>query len=105
MRTPSTVARILAIGALAAVGTVVPLSVAGATTYPSGGTPPEVSPEQTAKTAKPANPSSTVVAGKTAARTTLPFTGTDAVELSAIAGASVGIGLVMVRRSRRRASA
>ncbi len=102
MRTPSTVARILAIGALAAVGTVVPLSVAGATTYPSGGTPPEVSPEQIAK---PANPSSTAVAGKTAARTTLPFTGTDAVELSAIAGASVGIGLVMVRRSRRRASA
>ena len=102
MRTPSTVARILAIGALAAVGTVVPLSVAGATTYPSGGTPPEVSPEQIAK---PASPSSTAVAGKTAARTTLPFTGTDVVELSAIAGASVGIGLVMVRRSRRRASA
>ena len=102
MRTPSTVTRILAVGALAAVGTVVPLGIAGAATYPSGGTPPEVSPEQIAK---PASSNSTAVAGKTAARKTLPFTGTDVVELSAIAGASAGIGLVMVRRSRRRASA
>ena len=102
MRTPSTVARIIAVGALAALGTIIPLGIAGATTYPSGGTPPEVSPEQITK---PASPNSTAVAGKTAARTTLPFTGTDAVELSAIAGASVGIGFVMVRRSRRRAAA
>ena len=102
MRTPSTVARILAVGALAAVGTIFPLGMAGAAPYPAGGTPPEVSPEQISK---PAGPSSTAVAGKTAARTTLPFTGTDAVELSAIAGVSAGIGLVMVRRSRRRASA
>ncbi|MEO6469592.1 MAG: hypothetical protein ABIP21_10870 [Acidimicrobiia bacterium] len=101
MRTPSTVARILAVGAVAAVGTVVPLSVAGATTYPSGGTPPEVIP---AEIGNPASGSSTTVAGKTAARATLPFTGTDAVELSAIAGASAGIGIVMVRRSRRRAA-
>ncbi len=108
MRTPSTVARIMAVGAVAAVGTIVPLGIAGAATYPAGGTPPEVSPNQISKPTNPANlanPASTVVAGKTAARSTLPFTGTDAVQLSAIAGASVGIGLVMVRRSRRHASA
>ncbi len=99
MRTPSTVARIMAVGAVAAVGTIVPLGIAGAATYPAGGTPPEVSPNQIS------NAASTAVAGKTAARSTLPFTGTDAVELTAIAGASVGIGLVMVRRSRRHASA
>lgn len=102
MRTHSTVARIMAVGAVAAVGTIIPLGIAGATTYPAGGTPPEVSPNQISN---PANPASTAVAGKTAARSTLPFTGTDAVELSAIAGASVGIGLVLVRRSRRHASA
>ena len=102
MRTPSTVARILAVGALAAVGTIIPLGIAGAATYPAGGTPPDVSPNQISK---PTNSASTAVAGKTAARSTLPFTGTDAVELSAIAGASVGIGLVLVRRSRRHTSA
>lgn len=102
MRTPSTVARIMAVGAVAAVGTIIPLGIAGAATYPAGGTPPEVSPNQISN---PTNPIPTAVAGKTAARSTLPFTGTDAVELSAIAGASVGIGLVMVRRSRRHASA
>ena len=102
MRTPSTVARIMAIGAIAAVGTIVPLGIAGATTYPAGGTPPDVGPNQISN---PVNGSSTAVAGKTATRSTLPFTGTDAVELAAIAGASVGIGLVMVRRSRRHASA
>ena len=102
MRTPSTVARIMAISAIAAVGMVIPLGIAGATTYPSGGTPPDVGPNQSSN---PPARTSTAVAGKTAARSTLPFTGTDAIELSAIAGASVGIGLVMVRRSRRHASA
>ena len=106
MRTPSTVARIMAVGAVAAVGTIIPLGIAGAATYPAGGTPPEVSPNQISnQISNPTNPVPTAVAGKTAARSTLPFTGTDAVELSAIAGASVGIGLVMVRRSRRHASA
>ena len=102
MRTPSRLARIMAVGAIATVGTLVPLGIAGAAPYPAGGTPPEVSPEQVSK---PAAGPSIAVAGKTAQRSTLPFTGTDAVELSAIAGASVGIGLVMVRRSRRHASA
>ena len=102
MRTPSTVARIMAVGAIAAVGTIVPIGIAGAATYPAGGTPPDVSPNQSSN---PATGTPTAVAGKTAARSTLPFTGTDAVELTAIAGASVGIGLVMVRRSRRHASA
>ena len=102
MRTPSTVARIMAVGALAAVGTIIPLGIAGAATYPAGGTPPEVSPNQISNQPGPAP---TAVAGRTAARSTLPFTGTDAVELSAIAGASVGIGLVLVRRSRRHTSA
>ncbi len=102
MRTPFTVARIMAIGAIAAVGSIVPLGIASAATYPAGGVPPEVSPNLIAN---PAHGSSTAVAGKTATRSTLPFTGTDAVELTAIAGATVGIGLVMVRRSRRHASA
>lgn len=102
MRTPSTVARIMAIGAIGAVGTIIPLGIAGAATYPAGGTPPDISPNQISN---PAAQTSTAVAGKTAVRSTLPFTGTDAVELTAIAGASVGIGLVMVRRSRRHASA
>ena len=91
MRTPTTVVRIAAVGALAALGAIVPISVASAADYPAGGTPPEVNPARTP----------TIVAGKAAARTTLPFTGTDVVELTAIAGISAGVGLVMVRRSRR----
>lgn len=98
MRTPSTALRLVAIGALVGAGAVVPLGVAGAADYPSGGTPPEVSPNQVS------NPGP-AVAAKTAARSTLPFTGSDAVELTAIAGASAGIGLVLVRRSRRNATA
>lgn len=92
MRTPKSIARIVAISAVSAIGAIVPIGVAAAADYPAGGTPPEVSP---------ASKTPTVVAGKTVARATLPFTGTDVVELSAIAGVSVGVGLVMVRRSRR----
>ncbi|MEP6622876.1 MAG: hypothetical protein ABJC79_00390 [Acidimicrobiia bacterium] len=98
MRTPSTIARISSAAAVVALGVVIPMGVANAAgTYPSGGTPPEVSPTGAA------NP--TVVAGKDQARSTLPFTGTDVVELTAIAGASAGIGFVMVRRSRRASTA
>lgn len=95
MRTPTTVARITGAAAAAAIGIMIPISAAGAATYPSGGTPPEVNPNQT----------STAVAGKTVARSTLPLTGTDVVELTAIAGVSAGIGLVIVRRSRRTSTA
>lgn len=97
MRTPKNVVRVVAIGAVSAIGAIVPISVAAAADYPAGGTPPEVSPAS--KT--PTSQTPTVVAGRTATRSTLPFTGTDVVELSAIAGVSVGLGLVMVRRSRR----
>ena len=95
MRTLTTVVRIAAVGGVAALGAIVPISVAGAANYPAGGTPPDVSPAKTP----------TVVAGKTVARTTLPFTGTDVVEITAIAGISAGVGLVMVRRSRRASTA
>jgi|GEM_PF-1684978 hypothetical protein len=98
MRTPTTVARITGVAAVAALGIMIPISAAGAAPYPAGGTPPEVSPN-TASTAVAGT--TTAVAGKTVARSTLPFTGTDVVELTAIAGVSAGIGLVMVRRSRR----
>jgi len=95
MRTPSTVARVTGAAAVVALGVVIPMGVAAAGPYPTGGTPPEVSPTNVP----------TVVAGKQTARTTLPFTGTDIVELTAIAGASAGIGFVMVRRSRRASTA
>ena len=87
MRTPTTVARIMAVGAIATVGTLVPLGIAGAAPYPVGGTPPEVSPEQVSR---PAADPSIAVAGKTAQRSTLPFTGTDTVELSKYAVAIHG---------------
>ena len=95
MRTPSTVARVTGAAAVVALGVVLPMGVAAAADYPSGGPPPEVSPTNVP----------TAVGGKEAARTTLPFTGTDIVELTAIAGASAGIGFVMVRRSRRASTA
>ncbi len=98
MRTPSIDTRIRGAAAVVALGVVIPVGMAHATTYPSGGTPPEVSP--TGEGQQP-----TVVAGKQQTRSTLPFTGTDAVELTAIAGASAGIGFVMVRRSRRASTA
>jgi hypothetical protein len=96
MRRPSTIARVAGVAAIAAAGLVVPITAAGATTYPGGGNPPEVSPNSNVPT---------VVAAKQAARSTLPFTGTDIVELTAIAGVSAGVGLVMVRRSRRASTA
>ena len=98
MRTPSTIARIGGAAAVVALGVVIPMGVANAATYPSGGNPPEVSPTGVAQ-------QPTVVAGKQQARSTLPFTGTDVAELTAIAGASAGIGFVMVRRSRRASTA
>ena len=95
MRIPTTIGRLIGIATIATVGCLIPLSSAGAAAYPVGGNAPEVSP----------NNASTVVAGKQTTRSTLPFTGTDIVELTAIAGVSAGVGLVMVRRSRRSATA
>jgi hypothetical protein len=97
MRTRDTIARVAGVAAVTALAVVIPVGVAAAADYPTGGTPPEVSP---ATQVPP-----TEVAAKEAARTTLPFTGTDIVELTAIAGASAGIGFVMVRRSRRASTA
>jgi hypothetical protein len=99
MRTPSTIARIGGAAAVVALGVVIPMGVAHAAgDYPSGGNPPTVSPTGVGQ-------QPTAVAGKQQARSTLPFTGTDVVELTAIAGASAGIGFVMVRRSRRASTA
>ncbi len=95
MRTPTTIGRLIGIATLATAGCLVPLASAGAASYPNGGNAPQVSP----------NNAATVVAGKQTTRSTLPFTGTDIVELTAIAGVSAGVGLVMVRRSRRSTTA
>ena len=95
MRTPSTVARVTGAATVMALGILVPVGVATAADYPTGGPPPEVSPTQ----------APTVAAEKAAAPATLPLTGTDIVEITALAGASAGIGFVMVRRSRRASTA
>ena len=88
----SRIVRIAAASAVGAVGALVPLSVAGA--YPVPPNPPSVNPNNTTKTPE--------VQANTASRpATLPFTGTDVVELVAIGGVSVGVGTVLVRRSRR----
>jgi len=87
----SRIVRIAAISAVGALGALLPLGVAGA--YPNP-TPPDVAPaDQTKPTAVEANQASRP--------STLPFTGTDVAELVAIGGASVGVGAVLVRRSRR----
>jgi hypothetical protein len=94
MSTTSRIVRIAAVSAVGALGALLPLSVAGAAgDYPNGPVPPSVAPNNQART---------TVEGNTAARpSTLPFTGTDVVELVAIGGVSVGVGTVLVRRSRR----
>ena len=104
----SKIVRIAAVSAVGALGVLVPLGVAGAAPYPNGGTPPEVLPSgqthpgsgsSSAATGAEVSPA---VAAKNATRpSTLPFTGTDVAELVAIGGASVGVGVVLVRRSRR----
>lgn len=108
MRIPTTIGRLIGIVTIATAGCLVPLASAGAAPYPIGPNAPEVSPNNASTGAAShstgAN-ASTVVAGKQAARSTLPFTGTDIVELTAIAGVSAGVGLVMVRRSRRSTTA
>jgi len=89
----SRIVRIAAASAVGAVGAIVPLSIAGAYPEPPPN-PPSVNPNNQAKVPN--------VAANTASRpATLPFTGTDVVELVAIGGVSVGIGTVLVRRSRR----
>lgn len=88
----SRIVRIAAISAVGALGALLPLGAAGAAGYPNGGTPDVLPADQT----RPA------VAANTATKpSTLPFTGTDIAELVAIGGASVGVGAVLVRRSRR----
>jgi hypothetical protein len=86
----SRIVRIAAISAVGALGALLPLSVAGA--YPNP-TPPEVAPADQGQTSVEPN--------QITRASTLPFTGTDVAELVAIGGASVGVGVVLVRRSRR----
>jgi hypothetical protein len=89
----SRITRIAAAGAVGVVGALVPLSMAGAA-YPVPPNPPSVNPNNETRPPQ--------VEGTQAARpATLPFTGTDVVELVAIGGISVGVGTVLVRRSRR----
>ena len=106
----SRIVRIAAVSAVGALGVLVPLGVAGAAPYPNGGTPPEVLPSDQTHPGSGSSSSSAAtgaevspaVAAKNATRpSTLPFTGTDVAELVAIGGASVGVGVVLVRRSRR----
>jgi LPXTG-motif cell wall-anchored protein len=87
----SKIVRFASIAAVGTLGALVPIGAASAAPYPNGGTPPEANPNQ-----------QTQVSPNTAARaSTLPFTGTDVAELVAIGGASLGVGFVLIRRSRR----
>ncbi len=86
-----TIARLGAVAGVTGAALLLPLSAAGAVTYPNGGTP-DVAPKST-------QPTSVLPAHQS--RSTLPFTGTDIVELAAIGGASAGVGVVLLRRSRR----
>ena len=92
----SRIVRIAAISAVGALGALLPLGVAGA--YPNP-TPPDVAPADVAP-ADQTKPTA-VEANQATRPSTLPFTGTDVAELVAIGGASVGVGAVLVRRSRR----
>jgi hypothetical protein len=89
----SRIVRIAAISAVGALGALLPLGAAGAAGYPNGGTPDVLPADLT----RPA----TVSPNRATKPSTLPFTGTDVVELVAIGGASMGVGAVLVRRSRR----
>ena len=89
----SRIVRIAAASAVGAVGALLPLSVAGAAYGPTPN-PPSVNPNNATKTPN-------VAGNQTSRPSTLPFTGTDVVELVAIGGISVGVGTVLVRRSRR----
>jgi hypothetical protein len=93
MSTRSRIARIAAVSAVGALGALLPLSAAGA--YPNPPNPPDVAPANQSQT-----PTQVQGAQETKAAT-LPFTGTDVAELVAIGGASVGVGVLLVRRSRR----
>ena len=87
-----TITRLGAIAGVTGVALLLPLGAAGAAPYPSGGTP-DVAPN--------ASQTTTSVQGTTTSRSSLPFTGTDVVELAALGGASAGVGFVLIRRSRR----
>lgn len=94
MQTSSRIVRIAAVSAVGALGALLPLGAAGAATYPNP-PPPDVAPTDTDRTP------TAVEANRATRASTLPFTGTDVAELVAIGGASVGVGFVLVRRSRR----
>jgi len=96
-RTPR-LARIAAVGAVGSLGALVPIGAAAAAPYPNGGNP-EVSPQQLERANQGGGAE---VEGAQAARpSTLPFTGGDVAELAAVGAVGVGVGVVLVRRSRR----
>jgi len=107
MRATAKLVRLGGIAAIGVVGAVLPMQIASAETYPSGGNPPEVAPNtQTHPSSQPPTEveGATAVNGAAAAKSpssTLPFTGADVAELAAVGGAAVGVGYVLVRRSRR----
>ncbi len=94
-----TVARLIgragAIGALVAVGAVLPLSGASAAPYPDGGNPTDVAPTE--------NPLGITLERTDTQPATLPFTGGDVAGLTLLGVAATGAGVVIVRRSRRTA--
>ena len=89
----SRIVRIAAISAVGALGALLPLGAAGAAGYPN----PDAARSGSQRTRR----SPRVAANQATRPSTLPFTGTDVAELVAIGGASVGVGAVLVRRSRR----
>ena len=91
----SRIVRIAAISAVGALGALLPLGAASAADYPNPENPDVLPKEQI----RPA-----VAANQATRPSTLPLTGTDIAELVAIGGVSVGVGAVLVRRSRRVAS-
>ena len=90
MKTSSRMVRIAGIAAVGTLGALVPMSAAGAAPYPSGGTP-QVNPSN----------QTTVAPNRATRSSTLPLTGTDVAQLMAVGGASLGVGMVLVRRARR----
>jgi hypothetical protein len=94
--TSSTLRRFVGTSAVVVAAVVVPAGVATAADYPNGGNPPtNVSNNNTAVRASTA----------TRGSSTLPFTGGDVAGLALIGAGAAIAGTVMVRRSRRPASA
>jgi len=96
---PSTVRRLVGTAVFAGA-LALPAGVAVAAPYPGGGTPPP------AVGGTSASHGATVAAKSSSSHpSTLPFTGSDVAGLVVIGVGAVGVGTVLVRRSRRHAHA